>query len=186
MRDDQGRVGIAVDERPQAVCDRRQSSAAVDQDRHPALRREREDRAEPLVGRREALGAGVQLDPACAGIEAARCLLERRLVQIEPDERDQPSLAALGEGKRPVVRGAEARVPVGLVEAEHERARDPVLGHQRLELVVVADHPVDVMSEVEMDVEDVGACRQKPLELRLPLFEELKRPGSRVHFADPS
>ena len=90
------------------------------------LRASCEDGPEPLVGRRELLGARVQLDPAGAEVEAARRLLDRRLVQVEADERDQPALRALGERERPVVGGAEARMPVGLVEAEHERARDAV------------------------------------------------------------
>ena len=126
VRDDQRRLRVAVDERAQAVGDRRQAAAAVDQDRHAVLGGDLEDRREPLVAGGELLGARVQLDAARAGSEAAARLLERRLVQVEPQERDQPPVRALGERERPVVRGAERRVPVGLVEAEHEGARDAV------------------------------------------------------------
>ena len=55
----------------------------------------------------------------------------------------------------------ERRVAVGLVEAEHEGARDAVVVHQLEQLVVVADHAVDVVPEVQVRVEDVGACRQE-------------------------
>ena len=118
------RLGVALDERREPGRDRRQPAAAVDQDRHAPLGRELEHRPEPLVGRVEALRARVQLDPARAGVEAARRLLDRRLVQVEPDERDEPPVRARGERERAVVRGAEGGMPVGLVEAEHERARD--------------------------------------------------------------
>ena len=130
-----------------------------------ALGGEREHRLEPRVARGELLRARMQLDPAGAEVEAARRLLDRRLVQVEADERDQPAAAALRERERSVVRGAEAGVPVGLVEAEHEGARDAVARHQRLEAVVVADHPVDVEAEVQVRVEDVGALRQQAAEL---------------------
>ena len=66
----------------------------------------------------------MELDPARAEVEAARRLLDRALAEVEPDERDEPALRALGEGERAVVGRAEGRMPVGLVEAEHEGARD--------------------------------------------------------------
>ena len=169
------RLGIAVDERREPGRDRRQAAAAVDQDRHAPLGRELEHRPEPLVGRAEALRARVQLDPLRAGVEAAVRLLDRRLVQVEPHERDEPALRARGEGERPVVRGAERGMPVGLVEAEHERARDAVVAHQRLELVVVADHAVDVVAEVEVRVEDLGAVGQQPPDLVVVAADKLQR-----------
>ena len=54
-----------------------------------ARRGQREHRREPFVARVEALGTRVELDPARAEVEAALRLLERRLVQVEPYERDQ-------------------------------------------------------------------------------------------------
>ena len=69
---------------------------------------------------------------------------------------------------------------VGLVEAEDEGARDPVGGHDRLEQLVVADHAVDVVAEVEVRVEDVGARRQQPLELGVVEGAQLERTGDRV------
>ena len=117
----------------------------------------------------------MQLDPARARVEAALRLLDRRLVQVEPDERDQPPVRPRGEGERAVVRGRERRVAVGLVEAEHERPRDPVPRHDGLERVVVADHPVDVVSEVEVRVEDVRARREQALQLGVVELAQLER-----------
>ena len=77
--DDQADAGVALDESCEVVADRRQPAAAVDQDRHLALDREREDGVEPLVADRELLGAGMKLDPASAEVEAAPGLLDRPL-----------------------------------------------------------------------------------------------------------
>ena len=178
--DDQRGVGAPVDELREAVRDRRQAAAAVDQDRHAPLLGEREHRLEAVVGRVEALRPRMELDPARAGVEAAGRLLDRRLVQVEPDERDQPAVRALGERERPVVGRGEAGVAVGLVEAEHEGARDPVVGHHLLERVVVADHAVDVVAEMEVHVEDVRARRQQRLKLRVVDSGELERTGESV------
>ena len=75
--DDQPDTGIALDEGCEVVADRRQSAAAVNQDRHVALDREREDGVEPLVADGELLGAGMELDPARAEVEAPLGLLDR-------------------------------------------------------------------------------------------------------------
>jgi hypothetical protein len=63
-------------------------------------------------------------------------------------------------------------VAVGLVQAEHEGVGDAVLAHQALELVVVADHSVDVAAEMKVGVEDLGACREHALHLPvIPAYE---------------
>ncbi len=49
----------------------------------------------------------------------------------------------------------------------------PYSGHDRLEHVVVADHPVDVVTEMEVRVEDVGAGRQEPLDLGVILLGQV-------------
>ncbi len=71
VREDQLRAGVVVDELLQPRGDRRQAAAGVDEDRHAALGREREDRDEPLVVREELLRARMELDPAGAEVEAA-------------------------------------------------------------------------------------------------------------------
>ena len=121
----------------------------------------------------ELLCARVQLDAARAAIEAALGLGDRLLGEVEPDERDHPAVRAGGQVERPVVAGAEPRVAVGLVQAEDVAARDPVPVQDRLELVVAADHAVDVVAEVRMGVEDVRARRQLRAELGLEGGKEL-------------
>src|SRR5262249_32152457 len=116
----------------------------------------------------------------CAAVEAARGLLDRRLREVEPDERDQPAPRALRERERAVVRRTEARMAVGLVHAEHERARDPVAVHEALELLVAAGHAVEVVAEMEVRVEDLGAFGQLAAELLVPAFDELLRALERV------
>jgi hypothetical protein len=146
----------------------------VDQDRDAALGCELEHRRQPFVVQVELLRARVQLDPACAGVEAAGRLGDRLLGQVEPRERYEASVRALGEGQRAVVRRAEGRMPVGLVEAEHERSRDPVQLLSRDELVEVADHSIDVGAEMDVRVEDLGVRGQlRPRERREALDQRL-------------
>ena len=101
----------------------------------------------------------MKLDPAGAEIKAAARLLDRPLVEREPHEWDEPALRARSELERPVVAGAESGVPVRLVEAEDEGARDAVAVQRAEELLVAADHPVDVRAEVRVGVEDVEVVR---------------------------
>ena len=99
MGDDQLRLGIAVDERGELTGDRRQTAAAMDQDRDVTFRGQSEDRREALVVQEEALRSGVELDPTRAEIEAAGCLLDRLLGQVEADEGDQLAAGALCVGE---------------------------------------------------------------------------------------
>ena len=105
VSDDQADAGVALDEGCEVVADRRQPAAAVNQDRHLALDREREDGVEPLVADRELLGAGMELDPARAEVEAAPRLLDRALREVEAHERDDPVGVLRRVGERAVVRG---------------------------------------------------------------------------------
>ena len=77
-------------------------------------------------------------------------------------------------------------MPVGLVETEHEGPRDPVRRHQPVELVVVADHAVDVVAEVQVRVEDVRAFGEQGAKLRVVPLDELERSPLSVHGLDPS
>src|SRR5207249_3181190 len=72
-----------------------------------------------------------------------------------------------------VVRRAESGVAVRLVHAEHERVRDAVAVHEALELLVAPDHPVDVVPEVDVGVDDLCSSRQLLLELFVPDYDEL-------------
>ena len=103
---------------------------------------------------KEALRPRVELDAPRAEIEASGRLLDRRLVEVEPHEREELAGRCGGVRERPVVRRREGRVVVGLVEAEHERPRDPVRTLDRQELLAVSGHAVDVFSEVRVRVDD--------------------------------
>ena len=57
---------------------------------------------------------------------------------------------------------------VGLVHAEHEAARDAVGVADPLEVLVDPDHAVDVVAEMDVDIEDVGTCRELSPQLLVP------------------
>ena len=175
VRDDQLRVGVALVEPGEVVGDRRQPAPAVDQDRHPVLGRDREHGSEALVVEQEALGPRVQLDAARAAVEAAPRLLDRPLGEVEPHERDQPPLRPTGRLERAVVRGAEARVAVGLVHAEDVRPGHAVGVHDPEQLVEAALHAVDVVAEVRVHVEDLCALGKLLAQLRVPEGAERER-----------
>ena len=144
------------------------------------LGRELEHRREPLVVEQELLRAGVQLDPAGAAVEAAHRLLDRALGQVEPDERDEPAVALLCERERAVVRRPEAGMPVGLVEAEHERARDAVRLLDPQQLVEIAAHAVDVEPEMDVRVEELGVRRQLRARELVEALDESQRAAKHV------
>ena len=154
--------------------DRRQPAPAVDEDRDAPLRRDREDRREPLVVQLELLRARMQLDSACAEVEAALGLLDRAVGQVEPDERDQPALRlarrtrACGRWRRgrPGWRSGSSR--------QKTFAREiAVAVEDRRSAPRAARHAVDVVAEMRVRVEDVGARRQLAAQLRLEGGEQL-------------
>ena len=59
--------------------------------------------------------------------------------------------------------------------------RDPVGIHDSHEIVVPARHAVDVVAEVEVRVEDVGARRNQTASLAVVQVHELERPGACIH-----
>ena len=168
MRDDELHAFVPPDKSLEILCDRRKAAAAVDEDRHRSLDSEGEHWLKPLVIEGERLRSRMQLDAARAEIEAASCLLERLRREIEADERDELPSRSLGVGERPVVGNGERRLAVVLVEAEHERAAEAVTVEKRRQLVVASDHPVDVVSEMGVDVEEVGVLGQLAPELLVP------------------
>ena len=172
--------GYASTSRCRWSRDRRQAAAAVDEDRHAALGRQREDGREPLVVEEELLRARMELDPARAEVEAASRLLDRPLVEREPDERDEPAVRARRELERPVVAGAEAGMPVGLVEAEHEAARDAVAGSSADRAPRSARPSRRCRAEVDVGVEDVVSAGRSRAELVLPVGEQRRGAVERV------
>jgi hypothetical protein len=123
----------------------------------------------------------VQLDAAGAEIETADGLLDRALGEVEPHERDEGAVRGGCVGERPVVRGRERRNPIVLVEAEDERPADAPRGLRREELVAVADHPVDVVAEMCVDVEDVDVRGQLVARDRRVLLHDLCDPLRELH-----
>ena len=131
---------------------------------------------EALVVQVERLRPGMELDAAGAEVEAARRLGDRLGGQVEADERDEDAVARLGGRERPVVRGPEGGLAIGLVQAEGEGALD-VRPREVLEQHVErADHPVDVGSDVDVRVEELGSGRQAGAELLLVLLYETACP----------
>jgi hypothetical protein len=72
-------------------------------------------------------------------------------------------------------------VTIGLVEAEDERPLDPVCALDREQLVPVADHPIDVLAEVDVGVEDGDARGQLGTREVGVSLEDAVRPLDRVH-----
>ncbi len=173
VRDDQLRLRVCGDEAREVVGDRWQAASTVDEDRHAPLGRDREDRCEAFVVEHELLRPRMQLDPARAKVETTLGFLDRLFGQVEPDVGDHPPLRTSGELERAFVARSKAGMPIGLVETEDVAPRDPVPVHGRLELFEASGHPVDVVTEVRVRVEDVGACRQFGAELCLEARKEL-------------
>ena len=161
--------------------DGRQSTAAVDENRDSALDGELEDRLEASVVECERLGAGVELDSSRPEVEAALRLVERIRGQIEADERNEPSARALRVRQRAVVRHAERGLAVVLVHAEDERVREAVLVEDRRELVVIADHPVDVIPEMGVRVEEPRVLGELASEHVVPGVDDRPGPLGRGH-----
>ncbi len=155
MRDYQPDAFVAADKRLQILGDRWEAAAAVDQDRHSPLNRELEHRSEPLVVEREGLSAGMELDSPRAEVEGTPGLVHRVGGEVEADERNEPPLRARRVIERAVVGDAEAGFPVGFVETEDECATEPEAVEKRRKLLVAAAHPIDVVPEVRVDVEEV-------------------------------
>jgi len=163
--DDQLSLRVGIDEPGEMVGNRRQAASAVDENGDATLGREGEDRRQPLVVEQKALGSRMELDPACAAVEAASRLLDRPLREIEPDKRDQYPAGALGSCQGAVVRSPKGRLAVGLVEAEGEGALDAVALQDRDQLFVGGDETIDVVSDVDVGVEELRAWRDEANEL---------------------
>ena len=119
--------------------------------------------------------------PRAPTVEAASGFLERLRGEVEADEGDELPLGALRVRERAVVRNGECGLAVRLVEAEHERAAKPVAVERPRELVVAADHPVDVVAEVRVDVEEVCPLGELAAELLVPRLDHRPRPLERRH-----
>ena len=122
-----------------------------------------------------ALGREVQLDPAGAPVETPHGLLERLFGQVEPDERDQHAAGALRSGQCSIVCGAKRGPPVGLVHAEGERAAGAVASEERQQVVVRRGEAVDVATDVDVRVEELGGFGNQRAQRRVVRGEEPAR-----------
>jgi len=102
-------------------------------------------------------------------------------VQVEPHERDDAAFRSSRKRERAVVCCPEGRVPVGLVEAEHEAARHPVPVHLVDQVLIPADHAVDVLAEVNVGVEHFRVFGQLAPQLLVPPGEHFPCAIERLH-----
>ena len=119
MGQDQAHPGIARAGLERVPAERRDAAAGVAEHRQALRIREREHPFERRMVEREALGAGVELDPARARRQATLGLGEWVLRRVEPGEGHQQRSRRLGLGEHHVVGG---RVAVRLVHREDDRA----------------------------------------------------------------
>ena len=133
VRDDELDALVAPDERLEVLGDRRKPAAAVDEDRHGPLDREREHGLQPLVAQRERLRARMELDAARAAgrgsgvASSSGCAVRSRRTNgtsFPPERSACASVRSFGHRER--------RLAVVLVEAEHERAAEPVAVEHRV------------------------------------------------------
>ena len=96
----------------------------------------------------------MELDPSGTEIETPPCLLDGSSGQVETDEGDEPAAGAFGVRERAVVRDRERRLAIVLVHAEDERGLESVSVEYSRELLVAPARPVDVVTEVGMDVDE--------------------------------
>ena len=117
----------------------------------------------------------MELDAAGAEVEAAGRLLDRALGEIEPHERNEDALRALGGSECPVVRRPERGLAVRLVHAEGEGPPDSIPPEDGHEVVVGSDEPVDVPANVDVRVEDLRVLGDQSPQLVVVLGHEAAR-----------
>jgi len=116
---------------------------------------------EPLVVEAKSLRPRVELDPACARVQAACRLLDRLLCEVEARKRDEHAARSLRGVESAVVRRPEGGLAVRLVQAKGEGSPDAVPFEERKHVVERGDEAVDVAADVDVDVEELGAIREQ-------------------------
>ena len=143
----------------QAVGQRGQSAAGMDQDRHLGFFGQLEDIVKLPAVEGEILRPGVELDPSCPGVEAPFGLRQRPFGRVEAGEGDQAPLAFAGPGQNAVVGEAVGGLALGVMQREH--AGPPCLGGIELaqQLLERQRAAVLVEAEVGVGVDDFGVGR---------------------------
>ena len=130
-------------------------AAGVDQHRQLALVGERDQLPHVRMVERELLGAGVELDPASPGREAALGLGDGVVVRVHAAEGHEQPVRFPRRLDHGVV---GRRVAVGLVHREHERAAGAGQLQAREQLLGGLAHPVGVvLADVRVGVEQLDA-----------------------------
>jgi hypothetical protein len=161
MREDDLRGGELLREGEGVLAEGRNAATGVDQHRNPALVRNREDAPYGRFVEREAVGAGMELDPTRAVVETTLGFAHRIVAGVEPAERDEPAVGRGGLGEDAVVGRV---VAVGLVHREDDGAgadrvqRRDQLARRAGKAVRVARARVRVRVE-EHEVRDFGLRR---------------------------
>jgi hypothetical protein len=149
--EDQMGTGMALGQLQGVAAEGRDATAGVDQDREPALVGEGDQVADRRLAHRELLGAGVELDPAGACVEAAPRLGEGAAAGIDPAEGDQ-SATGPGRGRHRLVVGGA--VAVRLVHREgHRPGAGPLHRPQQLGRLLLVAVGV-IAAEVGVRVEE--------------------------------
>ena len=125
---------------------------------------------------RKPCARGCSLIPRRSGVERAHRLLHRARGQVEADEGDEEPVGAGRRLQRAVVRGAEGRLAVRLVQAEREGPLDAPAPEEGGEVLVGRDHPVDVAADVDVRVEQGRPGRDEASCLLLVPLHQAARP----------
>ena len=173
--EDQAGVRELLGQLDRVQAERRDAAAGVDQHRQRALVGERDQGPHDRMIERELLGAGMQLDPACAGGQARSASATGIAVRVDPAERDEQPVGLA----RP--RRARRRWPAGSRRARASgtrtrRARRPPRARRWLGAGLL--HPVGVvLPQVRVGVEqlDPGDLLEHDLRPGAQGFDQVHR-----------
>ena len=179
VREDQPNVGVSGGDLDQLGAElRRQTGAGMNQHRHLALLRHRENRLHTRVsGQPEGLCPRVQLDPPRTRIQGALGFGNRVFGGIKATEGDEPALAGGGPLEHSVVGHPVARMTIGIVKRKRHRAIRAANVQQVDQLGRGQRHTVLVETEVGMHVDDFHTRRAKLIQLP---GEVLQHPSRRA------
>ena len=123
VREDQHRARVAQREVDQALGERRQAAAGVDQDRHArCLRPARRRRPSPAPSKSKSCARGWSLMPRAPAARQRSPSRQRLFGGVQAAERDEPAVAFRGPREHAVVGQAVGGLALGVVQREHARA----------------------------------------------------------------
>ena len=119
--EDQDRAGVAQGEIDEALGERGQTPAGVDQDGHARGFGEAEHIVHLRPVEHEVLGPGMELDAARTRRQAAFALGQRAFGGIQPAEGGESPFAFAGPADHAIVGQAVGGMALGVVQGEHAR-----------------------------------------------------------------